>query len=106
MKPRVFAIFAFLTATLPRLLDASKEPQGGMPGDPTAAGLLPLAYGVGGYDLYMAPMALTLGYGLVPATPLTLLLVPSLYLIGADLRQPARRQRSGGAVTTCRAAAP
>jgi multidrug efflux pump subunit AcrB len=51
----------------------------------TAAGVLPLAYGLGGYDLYMAPMALTLGYGLLFATLLTLVLVPSLYLIGHDL---------------------
>jgi multidrug efflux pump subunit AcrB len=52
----------------------------------TAAGMLPLAYGLGGHDLYMAPMALVLGYGLLFATPLTLLLVPSLYLIGQDMR--------------------
>ena len=51
----------------------------------TTAGVLPLAYGIGGYDLYMAPMALTLGYGLLLATPLTLVLVPSLYLIGSDM---------------------
>jgi multidrug efflux pump subunit AcrB len=48
--------------------------------------MLPLAYGIARYDLYMAPMALTLGYGLLFATPLTLILVPCLYLIGWDIR--------------------
>jgi multidrug efflux pump subunit AcrB len=59
----------------------------------TAAGMLPLAYGLGGYDLYMAPMALTLGYGLLFATPLTLVLVPSLYLIGSDIARLLARGR-------------
>jgi multidrug efflux pump subunit AcrB len=60
----------------------------------TAAGVLPLAYGIGGYDLYMAPMALTLGYGLLFATPLTLVLVPSLYLIGSDMGRIFKRKRT------------
>jgi len=51
----------------------------------TVAGLLPLAYGIGGSDVFMAPMALALGYGLVFATPLTLLLIPALYVIGDDI---------------------
>ena len=51
----------------------------------TVAGLLPLAYGLGGTDLYMQPMALALGYGILLATPLTLVLVPSLYMIGTDI---------------------
>jgi multidrug efflux pump subunit AcrB len=53
----------------------------------TVAGLLPLAYGVGGTDIYMGPMALALGYGILFATPLTLILVPCLYLIGNDIRK-------------------
>lgn len=60
----------------------------------TAAGVLPLAYGMGGYDLYMAPMALTLGYGLLFATPLTLVLVPSLYLIGSDMGRIFKRKKA------------
>jgi len=51
----------------------------------TVAGLVPLAYGFGGMDVYMAPMALALGYGLLFATPLTLILVPSLYMIQNDI---------------------
>ncbi len=52
----------------------------------TAAGLLPLAYGVGGTDANMMPMALALGWGLLLATPLTLVLIPCLYMIGMDIR--------------------
>ena len=59
----------------------------------TVAGLLPLAYGIGGIDLYMSPMALTLGYGLVFATPLTLVLVPCMYTIGWDLRRVFTRKK-------------
>ncbi len=58
----------------------------------TTVDMIPLAYGLGGYDLYMAPMALTLGYGLLLATPLTLILLPALYLIGMDLAQLRRRR--------------
>lgn len=53
----------------------------------TVVGLLPLAYGLGGTDPYMAPMALALAYGLLFATPITLILVPSLYVIGDDIRR-------------------
>ncbi len=59
----------------------------------TTAGMIPLAYGLGGYDLYMAPMALTLGYGLLFATPLTLILLPALYLTGMDLGRRLHRRR-------------
>jgi len=51
----------------------------------TVAGLLPLAYGIGGADPYMSPMALALGWGLLFATPLTLLLLPCLYLVNSDI---------------------
>ena len=53
----------------------------------TVVGLLPLAYGIGGADPYMSPMALALGWGLLFATPLTLVLIPCLYLIGDDIRK-------------------
>jgi multidrug efflux pump subunit AcrB len=52
----------------------------------TVAGLLPLAYGIGGEDTSMGPMAFALGYGLLFATPITLVLLPSLYMIGYDLK--------------------
>jgi multidrug efflux pump subunit AcrB len=57
----------------------------------TVASLLPLAYGIGGSDEMMTPMALALGYGLLFATFLTLGLVPSFYLIGQDIRKLVKR---------------
>jgi multidrug efflux pump subunit AcrB len=51
----------------------------------TVGGVLPLAYGLGGNDAYMAPMCLALAYGLMFATPITLILVPSLYVIRHDI---------------------
>ena len=57
----------------------------------TVAGLLPLAYGLGGADPYMGPMALALGWGLLFATPLTLVLVPCVFLIGDDIASLSRR---------------
>jgi multidrug efflux pump subunit AcrB len=52
----------------------------------TVSGLLPLAYGLGGESVNMAPMGLALGYGLLFATPITLILIPCLYMIGQDIR--------------------
>jgi len=51
----------------------------------TVAGLIPLAYGIGGSDPFIAPMALALGYGLLFAMPLTLVLVPCLYSVRVDI---------------------
>jgi len=62
----------------------------------TVAGLLPLAYGIGGSDPYMGPMALALGWGLLFATPLTLVLIPCLYMIGNDIARLFSRK--GGVV--------
>jgi len=62
----------------------------------TVAGLLPLAYGIGGSDPYMAPMALALAYGLLFATPVTMVLVPCLYMVRIDLKRLfSRRPRAG-----------
>ena len=60
----------------------------------TVAGLLPLAYGWGGTSLYMSPMALTLGYGLLFATPVTLMLVPCLYMMFWDLERVFKRKKA------------
>lgn len=64
----------------------------------TVAGLLPLAYGLGGSDPFIAPMALAIGYGLLFSTPLTLFLLPALYLILVDVQQffSTIVQRQGG----------
>ena len=52
----------------------------------TVAGLLPLAYGIGGSDPFIAPMALAIGYGLLFSTPLTLFLLPALFLVVEDVK--------------------
>lgn len=57
----------------------------------TVAGLLPLAYGIGGSDPFIAPMALALGYGLLFVTPLTLVFVPSLYIVRTDMISIVKR---------------
>jgi multidrug efflux pump subunit AcrB len=47
----------------------------------TMAGVLPLAYGIGGTDVFLQPMVLALGYGLIFGTFLTLILLPCMYLM-------------------------
>lgn len=51
----------------------------------TVAGMLPLAYGLGGIDVFMAPMAMSVGFGLLFSVPAILFVVPCLYGIGHDL---------------------
>lgn len=53
----------------------------------TLGGVLPMAYGIGGYDMVVAPMSLALGWGLALSTVVTLFLVPVLYSIASDLRR-------------------
>ncbi len=57
----------------------------------TVAGLLPLAYGLGGSDVYMGPMALTLGYGLLFTMPVVLFVLPCCYRVGADVAEHVYR---------------
>ncbi|MTI15760.1 efflux RND transporter permease subunit [Rhodobacteraceae bacterium RKSG542] len=52
----------------------------------TITGLLPLAYGLGGKDIFMGPMALCLGYGVLFTVPFILVGLPCLVLIGDDLK--------------------
>ncbi|QBF83020.1 efflux RND transporter permease subunit [Shewanella maritima] len=47
----------------------------------TVAGLLPLAYGVGGYDNLMSPIALVIGWGMALSAPVVLMLIPAGYLL-------------------------
>ena len=51
----------------------------------TAGGLSTVAYGIGGKDPFLVPMALSLCWGLVFATALTLLVLPCIYSIIDDL---------------------
>jgi multidrug efflux pump subunit AcrB len=50
----------------------------------TLAGVLPLAYGIGGVDYLLQPMVLALGYGLLFGTVTTLILLPCLYSMNYD----------------------
>jgi multidrug efflux pump subunit AcrB len=52
----------------------------------TVLGILPTAYGIGGADPFLMPMALAIGWGLAFATFLTLILVPVLYKIVYDIK--------------------
>lgn len=57
----------------------------------TVGGLLPTAYGIGGYDSVLVPMTLALAWGLVSATILSLIWVPCGYAILDDFKQlPSR----------------
>ncbi|MBN1410216.1 MAG: efflux RND transporter permease subunit [Spirochaetales bacterium] len=58
----------------------------------TVAGLLPTAYGVFGYDSMLAEMMLTLAWGLMFGTFITLLLVPSLYCTMKEISGFFRRR--------------
>jgi len=51
----------------------------------TALGLAPTAYGIGGGDPFLRPMALTIVWGIVCATVLTLIALPCIYAIIDDL---------------------
>ncbi|MBL0263484.1 MAG: efflux RND transporter permease subunit, partial [Leptospiraceae bacterium] len=52
----------------------------------TVLGILPTAYGIGGADPFLMPMALAIGWGLAFATLLTLIIVPVLYKITMDIQ--------------------
>ncbi len=59
----------------------------------TLAGVLPLAYGIGGTDYILQPMAMSLGYGLLFGTMMTLILLPCLYLMNYEFVQWLGRSR-------------
>jgi multidrug efflux pump subunit AcrB len=51
----------------------------------TAGGLSTVAYGIGGKDPFLVPMAVALCWGLIFATVLTLIIIPCIYSILDDL---------------------
>ena len=57
----------------------------------TIVGLLPTAYGWGGLDPFVSPMALALSWGLVFATAITLITLPATLAASHDLRLIIRR---------------
>ncbi|KAF0193001.1 MAG: cation/multidrug efflux pump [Gammaproteobacteria bacterium] len=55
----------------------------------TVVGLLPTAYGWGGLDPFVAPMALALSWGLMFSTVITLFSIPAALGIGMDVKAGA-----------------
>ncbi len=53
----------------------------------TFLGLIPTAYGWGGYDPFLKPMAISLSWGLAFGTMITLIGTPLLYNVFVDLRK-------------------
>ena len=53
----------------------------------TVAGVMPTAYGIGGFDAMLSEMMLSLGWGLVGGMLVTLLLVPMAYGCEQDFRK-------------------
>lgn len=53
----------------------------------TVVGLLPTAYGWGGHDPFVAPMALALSWGLMFSTVITLFSVPAALGVALDLKR-------------------
>ena len=62
----------------------------------TFGGLTPIIFETSRQARFLIPMAVSLGYGILFATVITLVLVPSLYLIVEDLRQWLGFGRVGG----------
>jgi multidrug efflux pump subunit AcrB len=59
----------------------------------TVAGVLPTAYGFAGYDAMLAEMMLSLTWGLIFGTAITLMLIPALYGLGKDLEYKFMKQK-------------
>ena len=57
----------------------------------TSLGLTPIILEKSMQAQFLIPMAISLGFGILFATFITLLLVPSLYLILEDLLRPFKR---------------
>ena len=57
----------------------------------TVVGLLPTAYGWGGFDPFVAPMALALSWGLLFSTVITLFSVPAALAAALDLKRVVLR---------------
>ncbi len=61
----------------------------------TFGGVMPTAYGFGGWDAIMSPMSLALGWGLALSSIVTLFLVPSLYIAANDINRKIASLRAG-----------
>lgn len=61
----------------------------------TLGGVLPTAYGIGGYDPIIGPMSLAIGWGLAISTLVTLFVVPVLYTVAQDVQNMLKIKTSG-----------
>jgi multidrug efflux pump subunit AcrB len=52
----------------------------------TAFGLMPTAYGIGGFDPFVSPAALAMAWGIVFATGITLIVIPVVLYIVEDIK--------------------
>ena len=59
----------------------------------TVVGLLPTAYGWGGTDPFVAPMALSLSWGLAFATLITLIVIPAALAASIDVSEHIKKWR-------------
>jgi multidrug efflux pump subunit AcrB len=57
----------------------------------TVVGLLPTAYGWGGMDPFVSPMALALSWGLIFSTLITLIVIPAAFAIGRVGKKSKRK---------------
>lgn len=55
----------------------------------TILGMIPLAYGLGGYDNFMGPIALVIGWGVFVSAICVLFFIPSLYAFILEKRRKA-----------------
>lgn len=53
----------------------------------TVLGLLPTAYGIGGLDKFVVPIALSLGWGMLIGSIMVMFFIPTLIVIVEDLRR-------------------
>lgn len=60
----------------------------------TVVGLLPTAYGWGGNDPFVSPMALALSWGLAFATLITLIVIPAALAVSYDISQHIKKWRA------------
>ncbi len=62
----------------------------------TLGGLFPMTFGIGGSEPYLAPMAISMFWGMLFSTMLTLFAVPALYVITEDFKAWAQRRLRRG----------
>ena len=51
----------------------------------TLFGVMPTAYGIGGYDTIVSPMSIAIGWGLMFSTFVTLFVIPVLFAVAQDI---------------------